>query len=95
MKTAVGWGDYMFFSRGGSVNTVSDGSLITKGLPLVQYRTALERLLSAQNCIIESWPACCSTSHSDIAEHSNIKHYSQKLVISEDVLRTLHTPDLS
>ncbi len=44
----------MFFSRGGSVNTVSDGSLITKGLPLVQYRTALERLLSAQNCIIES-----------------------------------------
>lgn len=28
----------MLFSGGGSVNTVSDGSLITKGLPLVQYR---------------------------------------------------------
>jgi len=30
----------MLFSGRGSVNTVSNGSLITKGLPLVQYKTA-------------------------------------------------------
>lgn len=41
----------MLFSGGGSVNTVSDGSLITKGLLLVQYKTAQERLLSAQNSV--------------------------------------------
>lgn len=75
----------MLFSGGGSVNTVSDGSLITKGLPLVQYRLRWSASCLLRISLLSHDPRAAARATPTL-QNIQILNITQKLDISEDVL---------